>query len=407
MCGGTARPLYSARGMSGLSPRVRGNPLEYQLGVGTERSIPACAGEPAPAARWPCPTWVYPRVCGGTLAAAARATGDIGLSPRVRGNPRFRFRTHALGGSIPACAGEPGVGADDRSVRWVYPRVCGGTVTDLAPRPVRRGLSPRVRGNPDHLPQANPRPGSIPACAGEPTFQNASGGEETVYPRVCGGTVVRVVSAPVSTGLSPRVRGNQTKCSIVVWSGRSIPACAGEPGRARPGTAPARVYPRVCGGTSVRGGNRELQKGLSPRVRGNPLAARATDDTLGSIPACAGEPTSRDLLCAAIWVYPRVCGGTAPRRTGDTQRQGLSPRVRGNLGMVALAASTARSIPACAGEPPSLGHRPRIPRVYPRVCGGTQRPRSRRLFVDGLSPRVRGNPWQIDSFYPQLFAEGR
>ena len=32
--------------------------------------------------------------------------------------------------------------------RAVYPRVCGGTVRDMATAPAWAGLSPRVRGNP-------------------------------------------------------------------------------------------------------------------------------------------------------------------------------------------------------------------------------------------------------------------
>ena len=69
---------------------------------------------------------VYPRVCGGTGAAAAAADDEAGLSPRVRGNRTEKARVKKNG---------------------VYPRVCGGTDQQ------RR--------------HANQR-GSIPACAGEP-----------------------------------------------------------------------------------------------------------------------------------------------------------------------------------------------------------------------------------------------
>ena len=55
---------------------------------------------------------------------------------------------------------------------------------------------------------------------------------------------------------------------------------------------PAQVYPRVCGGTPDEGeGARELV-GLSPRVRGNQPHPHRAVDRLGSIPACAGEPSS-------------------------------------------------------------------------------------------------------------------
>ena len=51
------------------------------------RSIPACAGEPRPAAQKNPQCGVYPRVCGGTPESAAMAHARDGLSPRVRGNP--------------------------------------------------------------------------------------------------------------------------------------------------------------------------------------------------------------------------------------------------------------------------------------------------------------------------------
>ena len=53
------------------------------------------------------------------------------------------------------------------------------------------------------------------------------------------------------------------------------------------------VYPRVCGGTLCSTFVFFIVYGLSPRVRGNRVARRRRADVLGSIPACAGEPTSR------------------------------------------------------------------------------------------------------------------
>ena len=56
-----------------------------------------------------------------------------------------------------------------------------------------------------------------------------------------------------------------------------------------------------------------------------------------------------------------------------------------------ISMTTARSIPACAGEPTPLVENPSHGRVYPRVCGGTGRATIPRWAVPGLSPRVRGN----------------
>ena len=53
-----------------------------------------------------------------------------------------------------------------------------------------------------------------------------------------------------------------------------------------------------------------FEPGLSPRVRGNPLAWVFPYSNRRSIPACAGEPTQKFCACSLYRVYPRVCGGT-------------------------------------------------------------------------------------------------
>ena len=70
---------------------------------------------------------VYPRVCGGTGLADALIDDAEGLSPRVRGNPIPSEPDLPIGGSIPACAGEPRRRRLRTAPTSVYPRVCGGT----------------------------------------------------------------------------------------------------------------------------------------------------------------------------------------------------------------------------------------------------------------------------------------
>ena len=94
----------------------------------------------------------------------------------------------------------------------------------------------------------------------------------TVYPRVCGGTMEAIGQMAAYIGLSPRVRGNPSGRVAHPVSKRSIPACAGEPCARRIVGWQDKVYPRVCGGTEVTNGRIRLDKGLSPRVRGNRCA---------------------------------------------------------------------------------------------------------------------------------------
>ena len=168
---------------------------------------------------------------------------------------------------------------------------------------------------------------------------------------MCGGTSQALIRARARIGLSPRVRGNHFTTIQPCGCMGSIPACAGEP--LPPLTQPKMigVYPRVCGGTTYRVVSLLYQKGLSPRVRGN----------LGVIGPRRG----------ARQVYPRVCGGTRIVTRHEPSSKGLSPRVRGNREIIGGLSVGQRSIPACAGEPARWTAARLSTRVYPRVCGGT------------------------------------
>ena len=261
-------------------------------GVRVVRSIPACAGEPPPSTSGKVAPTVYPRVCGGTLQTFNEVVGADGLSPRVRGNRLWPLHQRRDRGSIPACAGEPwsaprrrgwvaGLSPRVRGNRnggsgrtappSVYPRVCGGTTFSTTFRASETGLSPRVRGNHLCSSQHSPSGWSIPACAGEPRTPHSRREQEWVYPRVCGGTPSTARTWSRTPALSPRVRGNPLPTTAECGSGGSIPACAGEPRRG----------PHQSGRPT----------GLSPRVRGN--------------------PTHTETRRKETRVYPRVCGGTS------------------------------------------------------------------------------------------------
>ena len=136
---------------------------------------------------------------------------------------------------------------------------------------------------------------------------------------------------------------------------------------------------------------RSDKQGLSPRVRGNRSQTHTMSAMAGSIPACAGEPFPDTHYVCYGWVYPRVCGGTTTGNARKPRRWGLSPRVRGNRLVWDRLVYLLRSIPACAGEPQICAVAITDPRVYPRVCGGTPLLWALAGAGAGLSPRVRGN----------------
>ena len=188
---------------------------------------------------------------------------------------------------------------------------------------------------------------------------------------MCGGTRRTPLANPTPAGLSPRVRGNHRQSGRLAVVRGSIPACAGEPIGEVERAAAYEVYPRVCGGTACPSCTRTVRGGLSPRVRGNPDRLFVLRVVPGSIPACAGEPIAVSLLSTFITVYPRVCGGTRCSCCPRPRLQGLSPRVRGNPSGALTPQTIGRSIPACAGEPVPANGSTLSSRVYPRVCGGT------------------------------------
>ena len=391
---------------------MRGNPPQGRFRVHCDGSIPAYAGEPIAGNGQPLWGTVYPRVCGGTPAGKPSRTRPHGLSPRMRGNHSAWSTPRRTSRSIPAYAGEPYPDSAARNGVAVYPRVCGGTLLRRAGQPGGGGLSPRMRGNRRAGLTRSPRPGSIPAYAGEPTRCGGQWQPRRVYPRVCGGTAGRNGESRRLPGLSPRMRGNQHQCGYQMPPAGSIPAYAGEPGLTRTGWTTCRVYPRVCGGTRRLVDSAGGRLGLSPRMRGNPRFDIGRFGLDRSIPAYAGEPPAELRPDTTERVYPRVCGGTVvllapagiagavyPRVCGGTRRRfrassafrGLSPRMRGNRRPFAVLQPPQGSIPAYAGEPGGGGADGRLGEVYPRVCGGTCLTTANMDERYALSPRMRGN----------------
>ena len=289
----------------------------------------------------------------------------------MRGNRQHLFQRHVDQGSIPADAGEPHFGQYRRMGNWVYPRGCGGTPGFFLTYEPGEGLSPRMRGNRRAIRGAIADTGSIPADAGEPCPGRVALGRPGVYPRGCGGTRPPTAAARASSGLSPRMRGNRRIHILDRTKNGSIPADAGEP--RLPSRLPPRcwVYPRGCGGTVVRKTSLKSEPGLSPRMRGNPVIKAAHSVIGGSIPADAGEPSSASLASALARVYPRGCGGTSRVMADGAGMSGLSPRMRGNQPDRPNGSGRSGSIPADAGEPATAIDLRRCQKVYPRGCGGT------------------------------------
>ena len=173
--------------------------------------------------------WAYPRVCGATLPLQAGGEGDMGLSPRVRGNRNLSENRMGNTGPIPACAGQPAENPRRSHDEGAYPRVCGATFPLEFGSRLYWGLSPRVRGNPERQTHGPMTPRPIPACAGQPPMPAKRMWTLRAYPRVCGATFRSFSCTIPAMGLSPRVRGNLSVFNARKQRNGPIPACAGQP----------------------------------------------------------------------------------------------------------------------------------------------------------------------------------
>ena len=211
---------------------------------------------------------------------------------------------------------------------------------------------------------------SIPAGAGETVCRYAECGAKEVDPRGCGGDSHRTYPASRAVGRSPRVRGRLVARITEDGGYGSIPAGAGETGRAARHEEHPWVDPRGCGGDETWANDSRLKWGRSPRVRGRRGAGHVHRNAGRSIPAGAGETESWTHPVSRSRVDPRGCGGDNHQGINSDHRAGRSPRVRGRLWVRREIVEVCGSIPAGAGETPRTPVSTHKIGVDPRGCGG-------------------------------------
>ena len=299
------------------------------------------------------PTWVYPRPRGGASTCSPLSFSKNGLSPPTRGSPGTPRHLHDLLGSIPAHAGEPNGNRVLRCVSKVYPRPRGGAKYVQDALRHLAGLSPPTRGSRSGNRLRGESPRSIPAHAGEPVPFSPSLGACRVYPRPRGGAESVMDVEGTEEGLSPPTRGSQYLLRANFLPAGSIPAHAGEPLPNPRATGPYEVYPRPRGGAERNPPATIKAQGLSPPTRGSLAPAVHHVGHVGSIPAHAGEPISCEWSAPRSRVYPRPRGGASCSVWNGRAGSGLSPPTRGSQPFVYAERRFTRSIPAHAGEPSS------------------------------------------------------
>ncbi|KFI94768.1 hypothetical protein BSCA_0823 [Bifidobacterium scardovii] len=359
-----------------------------------------------------------------------------GSSPRVRGQPSLAQFHCIQVRIIPARAGPTGPVGSHRIGRQDHPRACGANHRHMRSHPFPRGSSPRVRGQPPAY-AISPVPSRIiPARAGPTAWRTsparsttdhprACGANEFVvdfptlasdHPRACGANIPGSTGKSISSGSSPRVRGQQLVRDDRGGHDRIIPARAGPTAPLRTSRWDGADHPRACGanlsdvmllaamfGSSprVRGQPGRLclgpsDAGSSPRVRGQLSMRTSCSSPTRIIPARAGPTCRRKLAIGPYPDHPRACGANRRIRWRWARILGSSPRVRGQPHQSYDMASRRRIIPARAGPTSQATHIPGIGADHPRACGANFATLTGYQPSDGSSPRVRGQrSWDV------------
>ena len=390
MCGDRLSAPAPPAPYRGSSPRVRGQGWLNSISAGLTRFIPACAGTGCASARRATTPSVHPRVCGDRDKCLSDGTEIDGSSPRVRGQGQPDAKAAGVRRFIPACAGTGAPWGRPLPPGSVHPRVCGNRGLVAGQRAGLGGSSPRVRGqDARHIGR---RDGCrfIPACAGTGGWRPWRRAAAPVHPRVCGDRAARTVEHFARFGSSPRVRGQGLAKLLRAVEHRFIPACAGTGRSSRRFSPTATVHPRVCGDRAAVCCDEAVHVGSSPRVRGQVDLIASNGSTVRFIPACAGTGDHPGLTIAALSVHPRVCGDRFGVSHQTIAHHGSSPRVRGQARCCRCCHWCHRFIPACAGT----GQVPAAEvihfTVHPRVCGDRKRRPTWPTGDPGSSPRVRG-----------------
>ena len=338
-----------------------------------------------------------PRWRGGDRQWYGRNGHPTGRSPLARGRPTSRALLPAPARTIPAGAGETQRGRGGGDLLRDDPRWRGGDLRSEPNPEMSSGRSPLARGRPmSQCPVFDPFR-TIPAGAGETWRWWTITASSTDDPRWRGGDPSESADFLEAVGRSPLARGRLATLNAPSGSDRTIPACAGETGRASRSTARRRDDPRWRGGDATHVDGPQVQSGRSPLARGRLGQSRLALRSQRTIPAGAEETAACPVLMPHSEDDPRWRGGDTDRLSAQTSPGGRSPLARGRLTGSREGAGLLRTIPAGAGETtgdtlpqPTRGD-------DPRWRGGDSMACSTSRFTSGRSPLARGrHEWCVD-----------
>ena len=313
-----------------------------------------------------------------------------GSSPRGRGTLKPSRKDKVLPRIIPAWAGN--------TLGWIpgrfrvpdHPRVGGEHWLIFIKTRLLYGSSPRGRGTPGAPLTTGHSFRIIPAWAGNTRDTAPSLADLTDHPRVGGEHATSPATSRKDLGSSPRGRGTPAELQLVIVLARIIPAWAGNTELPSLISYSMTDHPRVGGEHSPSSSHSSQKVGSSPRGRGTPPRRGSSWFMLRIIPAWAGNTFRRWTSRSSASDHPRVGGEHLIGTRGRHLKDGSSPRGRGTLHGKPLKTTSARIIPAWAGNTLRQNSGETAVSDHPRVGGEHRAHRSPALCRRGSSPRGRG-----------------
>ena len=389
-CGENFAGMDKPEGMTGSPPQVRGKLERLHEDCAITGITPAGAGKTRRCCAHRPKFQDHPRRCGENGLDRRRDPSGIGSPPQVRGKLLEKIGIEKENGITPAGAGKTARKVHGTSCIKDHPRRCGENARTAQDMRLWTGSPPQVRGKPPRCRRKSPMTRITPAGAGKTVVIRRRFALAWDHPRRCGENEMQVITARVSEGSPPQVRGKRRGYTYSLHQKRITPAGAGKTGGGELSGGDVEDHPRRCGENISDPACCSSIKGSPPQVRGKPERNISGRSGFGITPAGAGKTCFVILISSVLQDHPRRCGENRSGTVRTKTTRGSPPQVRGKPCCAFVTASRSRITPAGAGKTRYSCRMCSRSRDHPRRCGENKETMTEDAENAGSPPRMRG-----------------
>ena len=292
-----------------------------------------------------------------------------GSSPLARGTQEKGTHQRCVLGLIPARAGNTPLMARPSPAWRAHPRSRGEHQSTNCSLTACPGSSPLARGTLLLYLDESAEPGLIPARAGNTGGTCPADSANRAHPRSRGEHPRRTIHTLISRGSSPLARGTLIQRHLQNQTLGLIPARAGNTRCVRVNREKTGAHPRSRGEHFKGHPVADILSGSSPLARGTLARASRCLSWRGLIPARAGNTQLVQRIYGIHWAHPRSRGEHSVRLLVLSLLPGSSPLARGTLRAGDEPGAPAGLIPARAGNTWSADRWFYPPGAHPRSRG--------------------------------------